>query len=208
MFVKVLYTITIFVFIIGQIEKFRIILSCIPLNGIIMKLSIILIAAQIFISVNCNSQNKYTTLDGLESSFESVKKDIKMPCQWEMNTKHKTNGKITFFDKDSTGLEFDFFKASSLPFYTPFQTDFETTKKYYSWKLKSGNYTKDIILSKIEENKEAGFVIFKIKDLSGEFYRIFARHHDFVCSIKIFNKEMPIENQLDKLKMLHDLNKN
>jgi hypothetical protein len=173
-----------------------------------MKHSYLLIISLMFSIVNCCSQNKYTTLVSLESSFESVWKDVKMPCEWEMDSKRKTNGKLTFFDKDSTGLEFDFFKANSLPFYSPSQTDYETTMEYYDWKSKKKGNTKNIILTKIEENKEVGFVIFKIKDASGEFYRIFARHHDLVCSIKIFNKEIPLENQLDKLKMLHQLNKN
>ena len=173
-----------------------------------MQLSIILITTFIFFSQNCYSQNKYVTLDSLESSFESVKKDIKMPCQWIMDVKRKANGKITFFDSDSTALEFDFFKASSLPFYTTSQTDYETTKKYYQWKLKKRLNTMNIVLTKIEENYAAGFVIFKIKDESGEFYRILARHGEFVSSIKIFAKEIPVVNQLSKLRMLHDLNKN
>jgi hypothetical protein len=173
-----------------------------------MKLSIILITVFILISDLCYSQGSSITLDSLESEFVSVWKDIKMPCQWKMDSKRNANGKLTFFDKDSSAIEFDFFKASSLPFYTSIQTDYETTKKYYKWALKKSKKLKNNVFIKVEENKKAGFIIYKIKDASGEFYRIFARHHDFVFSTKIFKSEISVESQLDKLRLLHDLNKN
>jgi hypothetical protein len=125
-----------------------------------------------------------------------------------MEAKRKANGKLKFFDQDSTGLEFDFFKANSLPFYNASQTDFETTENYYHWKEEKMRNAKSIDIKIVEENKDAGFIIFKVKDESGEFYRILARHEDLVCSIKIFNKVMPLENQLDKLKTLHGINQN
>jgi hypothetical protein len=173
-----------------------------------MKLFGILITSFILLSKICYTQNNYATFDSIESSFESIKKNIQMPCQWEMTSKARNNGKCTFFDKDSTALEFDFYKTSSIPFYTTTQTDFETTKEFYKWELKKSSKSKKIFFSKVEENKEAGFVIVKVKDSTGDFYRILARHNDLVYSIKIFNKVLPLEKQLEKLKTLHDLNKN
>jgi hypothetical protein len=173
-----------------------------------MKYSSFLILSFVISITNCSSQNRYANLDSLESSFESVWKDIKMPCTWGTEAKRKTNGKLAFYDKDSTMFEFDFFKVNSLPFYLPTQTDFETIKMYFFWKTNQEETTKGIIITKVEENSDSKFIILKIRDSSGEFYRILARHDDVMCSIKIFDQKIPIETQLDKLKLLNKLNTN
>ena len=172
-----------------------------------MKHAFLSVSLLIFIAFNSIAQNKYPTLDSLERGFATVWKDIKMPCQWVMTPKRKANGRLIFYDTDSTGVQVEFFKASSLPFYTSSQTDFETTEQYDSWKEKMRDDKKSIEFTKIEEAEDAGYIIFKISDGSGEFYRLLARHQDLVCSIRIYNKEMPVEEQLEKLKLLHDLNR-
>ena len=174
-----------------------------------MRHPIILIAVLISFSQNCFSQNNYKTLDSLESLFTSVWIDVKMPCQWEMTPKRKANGKLVFLNKDSTVFQFNFFKAASLPFYNELDNDFETTQRFYKWIIKKNRfYNKSISAIKIEESKEYGFQILKVKDESGEFYNIFARNNDIICSIKIFNKEIMEKDLLETLRQLQQLNKN
>ena len=190
-------------------QEWRILQSCTPLNHNSMRHPIILIAVLICFSQKSFSQKSYKTLDSLESLFTSVWIDVKMPCQWEMIAKRKANGKLIFLNNDSTIFQFNFFKAASLPFYNELDTDFETTQKFYNWiKKKNRNYNKSISSTKIEENKENGYQILKIKDESGQFYNIFARHNDVACSIIIFNKDINEKDLLETLRQLHQLNKN
>ena len=174
-----------------------------------MKYLIILIFVWITSSQKCFSQINYKTLDSLESIFSSVWIDVKMPCQWEMTAKRKTNGKLVFFDKDSTSFQFNFFRVSSLPFYKESETDFETTKKFNYWITKKNrNYNKSISSIKIEENKENNFQILKIKDESGQFFIIYSRTKNIVSSIKIFSEKIVEKDLLETLKLLQQLNKN
>ena len=56
----------------------------------------------------CKAQNA-SLFDSLESTFDSISIGAKMPCQWKMTLQKKANGKLTFFEKDSTSIEFDHF---------------------------------------------------------------------------------------------------
>ena len=173
-----------------------------------MKITILLIQLVLFATINCKAQSQDRILDSLESSFERIARNVKMSCDWEMEGKFKENGHLFFINKeDSTQLEFTFFKAKTLPFYNPKQTDFEITSEYYNWELRETNSLKSINLTQIEQNKDDGFLIFSIKDSSGEIYRLLANKLGITYSIKIFNKEMTVENQLDLLRNLYYLNK-
>ena len=172
-----------------------------------MKISTILILVQFFISVNCNAQNQYKVIDSLESSFERIKRNMAIPCQFEVMFNRRENGRPFFTTKDSTQLEFDFFKISSLPFFNSKQTNYETTSSYYDWILQRKDTLNSIKLTKIDENKDYGYFVYKIQDASGEFYRLLARAGDILFSIKIFDNKMPMEDQLEKLQILYSLNK-
>ncbi len=172
-----------------------------------MKRCNLIIICSFFLAVDAKSQIKYPTLDSVEHTFQAIWKDIKMPCSWQMATKRKANGKLIFFDTSSTRFEIEFLKASSLPFYTSLQTDFETTEQYYHWAIRQLDNIETIMLTKLEESEKVGFVILKVRDASGDFYRLLARHHDLVCSIKVYNKEMTIDQQFEKLKLLYELNR-
>ncbi|MBN8701275.1 MAG: hypothetical protein J0L54_16830 [Chitinophagales bacterium] len=171
-----------------------------------MKQKFLMIACLLLIISKCYSQKTYLTLDSLEASFDTVEHTVAIPCQWVSERKLKENGKPFFIDKDSTRLEFSFFKANSLPFFRLIQTDFETVTAYYNWKSIEAKY-KDIAFAKVEEDKEKGFAIFKITDASGLYYYLFARNQGVAFSIKIFNKAMPTAAQLDNLRLLYRLNK-
>ncbi len=157
----------------------------------------------LWINFNCKSQN----LDRLESAFETIPKNTAIPCQYEMAWKLKPNGKHYFINKDSTRLEIDWFRTPSLPFYDSQQTNLETVIAYYNWNLKEANNSERFSVEKIEENVEKGFIILKITDTQEEFYRLLSRNDESVCSIKIFDKTMALESQLDHLRVLYDLNR-
>ena len=158
-------------------------------------------------TVDTFAQKGIPTIDSLEYNFERLTKNKMMPCQWVLSIKHRANGQLRYYDKDSTALEFEFFKASSLPFYTSSQTDFETTQHYYNWTVKEHDNTESLKLTKLEENRAEGYAIFKINDLSGEFYRLLARHDEILYSIKIYNKKTSTGKKIETLKLLHGLNK-
>ena len=172
-----------------------------------MKYAFLLMLSFICLAVDTFAQKGIPTIDSLEYNFERLTKNKMMPCQWVLTLQHRTNGQMRYYDKDSIALEFEFFKASSLPFYTSSQTDFETTQHYYDWTVKMQENKGSIKLTKLEENNAEGFAIFKIIDLSGEFYRLLARHEEIVYSIKIYNKNTTIDKKLETLILLHQLNK-
>ncbi len=172
-----------------------------------MRISTLLILVQFFISVNCSAQDQYKVLDSLESSFERVKRDMAIPCQFEVKFNRRENGRPFFTTKDSTQIEFDFFKISSLPFFNSRQTNYETTSSYYDWISQRKDALNSIRLTKIDENKDHGYFVYKIQDASGEFYRLLAREGEILFSIKIFDNKMSTEDQLDKLQLLYSLNK-
>ena len=172
-----------------------------------MKYVFLLILSFICLAVDTFAQKGISTIDSLEYNFERLTKNKMMPCQWVLTIKHRTNGQLRYYDRDSTALEFEFFKASSLPFYTSSQTDFETTQHYYDWTVNEHVNTESLKLTKLQENKTEGYAIFKIIDLSGEFYRLLARHNEILYSIKIYNKKTSTDKKLYTLIQLHDLNK-
>jgi len=157
----------------------------------------------LWIAFNCKSQN----LDRLESSFETIARSTAIPCQYEMVWKLKPNGKHYFINNDSTRLEVDWFRTPSLPFYNSHQTNLETITAYYNWNLKEASNSEHFRVEKIEENIEKGFIILRIIDNQEEFYRLLSRNDESVCSIKIFDKNMPVESQLNHLRVLYNLNK-
>lgn len=173
-----------------------------------MKQSFLTITALFFMFSFCHSQNYASSFDRLELSFDTISHTTAIPCEWVMERKVDANGKPYFINKDSTRLEFSFFKFSSLPFINLTQTNFETANAYYNWVLRK-NYSKvSFTIVKIEENKESGFIIFQIMDTSSNmFYYLFGRNQEIVYGIKLFNKEMPIPKQLDNLRLLYRLNK-
>lgn len=73
-----------------------------------MKQLFISILSILLLILNGYSQNKYTTLDSLELSFDTISHTVAIPCAWNMERKVKTNGKPFFINKDSTRLEFSF----------------------------------------------------------------------------------------------------
>jgi hypothetical protein len=173
-----------------------------------MKISTLLLVVQFFIAVNCSAQGQYKVLDSLESSFEHIKRDMNVPCQFQVTFNRRENGKPFFITNDSTQLEFDFFKITSLPFFDSTQTNFETTSSYYEWLLQRKNSLKSISFSKIRENKDDGYFVYKIHDASGTFYRLVAREGNILFGIKIFDNKISAEEQLNKLQLLYALNKN
>jgi hypothetical protein len=168
-----------------------------------MKITVYIILISCLFCNNCFSQNSYTSLDSLESIFEVAEENVKMPCRWIMTAKKKPNGKLTFFNADSMALEFDFFKAEKLPFFTPVQTEFETVKSYLKWKKALTNNTGNILVSELEEDENECYIIYKVKDTLGEYHRILSRHGSVIYSIKIFDKKQSVESQLANLKLLH-----
>ncbi len=173
-----------------------------------MKISIVLILFQLFISVNCKAQNQYHLPDSLSSSFERINRDIRIPCQFGVKFSKRENGKPFFTTKDSAQLEFDFFNFSSVPFYNPKQTILETARSYYGWILQRNDTLKAVKLAKIYENKDYAYLVYNIKDVSGEFYQLIAREGGVLFSIKIFGNKMLRKNQLSKLELLYLFNKN
>ncbi len=154
-----------------------------------------------------NAQSQLAVLDSLESSFERVVRDTKIPCQYGMDFKRKANGRPYFLNNDSTRLEFDYFKASSLPFYTSEQKNIETTLGYYDWISQQIDNINNILLQKEPEDSVSDYMIYKITTDSGSFYRLFARNGDIAFSIKIFDPIESREDQLDKLRTLWAINK-
>ena len=172
-----------------------------------MKISTLLIAAQFFIAVNCTAQGQYKVLDSLESSFERITRDMRIPCQYEVQFHRRENGKPFFTTNDSTQLEFAFFKINNLPFFDSTQTNLETTSSYNEWILQRKKSLKRISFTKISENKDDGYFVYKIHDASGTFYRLVAREADILFSIKVFDNKVPVKDQLNKLQLLYALNK-
>lgn len=75
---------------------------------------------------------------------------------------HKANGQRYFVNDDSTYVEVDYYKLNSLPFISPGQTYYETANSYYSWMSGKTDNWKTVRISKMEEDTENGFIIFKI----------------------------------------------
>jgi len=127
-----------------------------------MELLMLLIVAYFFISINCCAQNQYQILVSLESSFDRITREMKIPCQFNMEYHRKENGRPFFTNKDSTRLEFYFFRISSLPFFYFTQTSSETISYYYNWIIQKMDTLKSIQLAKIGVNKKYGYWVFKI----------------------------------------------
>ncbi len=173
-----------------------------------MKVAIILIFIELLVVSNCSAQNKYNVLDSLESSFERIKHNMAIPCQFEATFNRRENGKPFFTTIDSSQLEFDFFKVSSIPFFNSKEIIFKTISFYYDWILKGQDTVNSIKLTKFDKNKDYGYFVYQIQDASGKYYRLLEREGDVLLSIKIFDNKMSTEDQLEKLQILYSLNKN
>ena len=62
-------------------------------------------------------------------------------------------------------------------------------------------------VKKIEDSKEKGFVIWNAKDDYNDNYYLFAKHHDLLYNLMVFDPKMTVKKQLDFLKILYELNK-
>lgn len=172
-----------------------------------MKLYFILIFINFCRIVDCSAQSQGKSLSSIESSLEKIEKNIKIPCQYFVKFHHRENGKSFFTTNDSCQLEFDFFTTNKLPFFNSNQTSAETITSYINWLRKETDLLKDIRFSKIDENTEDGYCVYKIQDALGEYYRLLAREGNILISIKIIDKKMDVENQLERLQILYALNK-
>lgn len=173
-----------------------------------MKISTVLIATQFFFAFNCSGQSQYNSIDNFETSFTRIKRDMKIPCQFEVTFNKRDNGKPFFITKDSTQIEFDFFDVTSTPFYDSTQTNAETTSAYYDWILQKKGSLKTIQIDKIDESTDKGYFVLKIHDASGEFYKLAGRSDNILFSIKLSDNQLPKQNLLEKLDILYLLNKN
>ena len=172
-----------------------------------MKMSFYIIVLHLAISLNCIAQDPFISLDSLESSFERIPGQTKIPCEFAMVLDRKVNGKLIFMNKDSTQLELDCFKIKSLPFFDSKQIVFDANSSYLTWVSARKDILKNLKVTKIEANQNYGYWIFKIADTFGEFYQLLAKEDDVLLSIKIFDRKMSVEEQLSKLTILYELNK-
>ena len=153
-------------------------------------------------------QSNFTTVDFFDSKLESVWKSPRMPCTWVVTPQRRANGKLAFVDSDSSKIEFDFYELLSLPFFDSTQSDLETNKQFLKWCSSQIANTPSLSLKTIEENEETGFVIIKLKEGEAESYRIFGRNKNMACSLRMVDKKMQEEEQIEKLRLLYSLNKN
>ncbi|MEI7472655.1 MAG: hypothetical protein WCJ85_10375 [Chitinophagaceae bacterium] len=154
-----------------------------------------------------HAQQSLAIMDKEESSFERVIKGTSIPCQYEMDFRRKENGRPYFINKDSTRLEFDFFKASSLPFFTSQQTYSETTQAFYDWINLQKQHIKYISIQKLPEDSASDYILLKIMAMQESYYRLIGRNAEIVFSIKIIDPTLSATDQLDKLKLLYSINK-
>ena len=104
-------------------------------------------------------------------------------------------------------MDLDYFKIKSLPFFKFQQTNLETTSAYYNWIIEKVKLSNNILITKIEESKESEYIILKIAVSNAEFYRLLTRRGNVFFSIKIFDKNSPAEDMLNKLRTVYKLNK-
>ncbi len=159
------------------------------------------------IIVDCAAQSKQNTIANIESSLKKFERHSKIPCAYVVTFNRRDNGSGYFTTKDSAQLEFDFFKITSLPFFNTSQSSAETISSYYNWLVKEKDFSNDIKLSKIDENTDDSYSIYKIQDGSGDCYRLLGIEGNVLISIKLLDKKMPVENQIERLQTLYLLNK-
>ena len=162
------------------------------------------------IIVNCYSQD--LPLSRIESSFERVSHSTALPCSWKLNRVVANNG-LPFFKafpffirEDSTKYEIEFFKTQSLPFFDSLQTNFETSKAFFTWEINQLQNNKELSIKSISGNAEDTFVIAMIKSKTSEYYRLIGTANNITYSIKLYTKKRPFNMVLDELKTLYVLN--
>ena len=173
-----------------------------------MKIITTLILAQILISVSSSAQTRNHFTDSLKLPFERIDHDMRIPCQYAVKFNRRENGKPFFSTIDSAQLEFDFYKLTSIPLYNPKVTILETKESFYKCLLQRNDSINAVSLSKINESKGDPYFIYKVQDLSGEFYQLVAREGELIFSIKIFGNNLSKQDQMDKLNTLYFFNKN
>jgi hypothetical protein len=62
-------------------------------------------------------------------------------------------------------------------------------------------------VKKITENKDKSFIIWNAKDQHNDNNFLFGTHNGLVYNIMIYDKKMPVEQQLQFIEMLYDINK-
>ena len=172
-----------------------------------MKLSLLLILITFLIVVDSSAQSQITAVNNEELSSATIEKNIIIPCQYFVNSYKRENGKSFFTTKDSCHLEFDFFTANKLSFFDSNQTSDETITSYINWLSKNKHALKDVKYSKVDENTKDDYIIYNIKDALEEYYQLLAIENNVLISIKIVDHKMAIDNQLERLKVLYEFNK-
>lgn len=171
-----------------------------------MRYYIVLIIS-FFIILNCTAQGQQNTIANIESSLKKYERHSKIPCAYIVTFDRRDNGRGYFTTKDSAELEFDFFKIINLPFFNTSQSSAETISSYYNWLVKEKDFSNNIKLSKIDENTDDSYSIYKIQDASGDCYRLLGIKGNVLISIKLLDRKMPVENQIERLQTLYALNK-
>ncbi|SFM57751.1 hypothetical protein SAMN05428949_0040 [Chitinophaga sp. YR627] len=153
-----------------------------------------------------NCFNFYPVMDTTVKKYSQHKANIKLPGEWKVK-QILEGGQVFFINADSTIAAMAVFPASEMESYKEGQDDFVTTETYYEW---DSNYMRDerkMTVKKITENKDKSFIIWNAKDQYNDNNFLFGTHNGLVYNIMIYDKKMPVEQQLRYIEMLYDLNK-
>ncbi|TWV92212.1 hypothetical protein [Chitinophaga pinensis] len=153
-----------------------------------------------------NCFNFYPVMDTTVKKYSPHKAKIRLPGEWKIKTILE-GGQVFFTNADSTTVAMIVFPASEMESYKEGQDDFVTTETYYEW---DSNFMRDelkMAVKKITENKEKSFIIWNAKDQDNDNNFLFGTHIGLVYNIMIYDKQMPLEQQLKFIEMLYDLNK-
>lgn len=145
--------------------------------------------------------------DTTKLKYAQYKPQIKLPGEWKVKQVLKSNGQVFFINDDSTVVAISVFIAAKLPVYKETQTNFESAYAYYEW---DSNYFRDELkmnVRKLNDNKEKAFVIWNAKDDHNDNYHLFGRHKKLLYNIMIFDRQMPVEQQLKFIELIYDINR-
>ena len=153
-----------------------------------------------------NCYNFYPVMDTTVKKYSQHKASIKLPGEWKVK-QILDGGQVFFINTDSTIAAMSVFPAAEMESYKEGQDDFVTTETYYEW---DSNYMRDeqkMTVKKLTENRSKSFIVWNAKDQYNDNNFLFGTHNGLVYNIMIYDKKMPLEQQLQFIEMLYDINK-
>lgn len=144
---------------------------------------------------------------GMRSLFVPIKKNMNISCNYIPDVSRRANGKLFFSIKDSFELEFDFFNLKTFAIADTSLTIENTNSNLYGWMLQRDSSTNALSRKIVFEQPQKEYLIFRIKDIYGDFYVLITRlGNQFIC-IKLFGHLITHEQKLMELDLLYWLNK-